>query len=209
MNLWGWGMGICQPWGSLLGDRAVSFYWGTSWYILFFLPWADQVHQRSLFLLCCLEGKIPGCQCSEIPVRGETWGIWTSKLLELLYFHHCMPIESEDHPLTCFRQVSARMEEFSCPAVQRASGGLTACQTDFQPILFSPFYLCLQRYLGCRLLISLWGFCGTIWNILTADRILSFLVSLVNCHLFRGLQLPKFCSFLSFFFFLAAWLVGS
>ena len=35
-----------------------------------------------------------GCQCSEIPVLGETWGIGTSKVLFNSFgFHHDMPVE--------------------------------------------------------------------------------------------------------------------
>lgn len=163
-------IGTCQPWGSLLGSQAVSFYWGTSWCISPLL-WADQVPQRSLFFFffsflpfCCLEGKknlaanVLRSQCGEKPEGSEQVKYFLTPLFSSRYacWKTTFPY--------LLRQVSARMGEFSCPAVQRGYGGLIACR----PML--PFTSISREIRAASCLVSLCRFCDRIWNTLTADR---------------------------------------
>lgn len=115
------------------------------------LSWSGSPEKSFFFFFsflpfCCLEGKKKlGCQCSEIPVWGETWGIWTSKVLfnSFVFITVCL---LKDHlPLpaqTSFCQDGRVQLSCSTERIWR----FNCLSTN------APLYLYFQRDQGCQLL---------------------------------------------------------
>lgn len=133
------------------------------------LSWSGSPEKSFFFFFsflpfCCLEGKknlaanVLRSQCGEKPEGSEQVKYFLTPLFSSRYacWKTTFPY--------LLRQVSARMGEFSCPAVQRGYGGLIACR----PML--PFTSISREIRAASCLVSLCKFCDTIWNTLTADR---------------------------------------
>lgn len=139
VNVWGWGLGAWQPRGSR-GGGWVTLLRSPLVHLCFFPSWSRSGSPEKSFSTLLPEGwKRPGCQCPGIPGEGESRGFWKSKLLSFLALYACLVQSSPS--LTCFRQVSTRIGELSCPAVQIGSLGLTVCQTVWTNPLLVPFTL--------------------------------------------------------------------
>lgn len=85
-----------------------------------------------------------GCQCSEIPVSRETWGIWTSKVLfnSFVFITVCL---FKDHP-----PLPAQTSFCQDGEVQLSSS--TERIWRFNCLTNPPLYLYFQRDQGCQLL---------------------------------------------------------
>lgn len=166
-------IGTCQPWGSLLGSQAVSLRTLDAFLLCFeVIRFPREVFFFFFHSAVWKVKKTWLLMFSEIPVSRETWGIWTSKVIfnSFAFITVCL---FKDHPplpaQTSFCQDGEVQLSSSTERIWRFN-----CLTN--PPLYLLFISREIRAASC--LISLWRFCDTIWNTLTADgKFLSYLLS--------------------------------